>query len=141
MRRNERGTFCNILTPISAFVILVKFRTLRTNLPLQGNKLGISTSSHKRVLRLRSTGRVYNFGAGTAVYRTAVPHESVRCMAASDIRISTSSSGSSIWIFLRPQIYRILENFFDFSKVPDRFSTSWNSELLFRRQPYTIMAT
>jgi hypothetical protein len=46
LRRNERGTFCNILTPISAFVILVKFRTLRTNLPLQGNKLGISKNGY-----------------------------------------------------------------------------------------------
>jgi hypothetical protein len=62
-------------------------------------------------------------------------------MAASDIRISTSSREFSIWIFLRAQIYRILENFFDFSKVPDRFSTSWNSELHSRRQSYTIMAT
>ena len=41
LRRNERGIFCNIMTPISTVVILVKFRTLRTNLPLQGNMLGI----------------------------------------------------------------------------------------------------
>jgi hypothetical protein len=66
---------------------------------------------------------------------------SVRCMAATDIRISSSSSGFSTRIFLRTQICRVLKNFFDFSKVPDRFSTSWNCELHSRRQPYTIMAT
>jgi hypothetical protein len=34
------------MTPISTFVILVKFRVLRTNLPLQGNKLGISKNGY-----------------------------------------------------------------------------------------------
>jgi hypothetical protein len=44
LRRNERGIFCNIMTPISTSVILVK--ALRTNLPLQGNKLGISKNGY-----------------------------------------------------------------------------------------------
>jgi hypothetical protein len=62
-------------------------------------------------------------------------------MATTDIRISTSSSGFSTRIFLRTQICQILKNFFDFSKVPGRFSTSWNSELHSRRKPYAIMGT
>jgi hypothetical protein len=46
LRRNEIDIVCNILTPIVTFMILVKFRTLRTNLPLQGNKLGISKNGY-----------------------------------------------------------------------------------------------
>jgi hypothetical protein len=93
-----------------------------------------------------------NFGASTAVYHTVVRQYrmSARCMATSDIRSSTSSSGFSIRIFLRTkfstQICRIVDNLFDFSKVVlvHRFSTSWDSEFLFsrfRRQSYAIMAT
>jgi hypothetical protein len=85
-----------------------------------------------------TSGWVQLYTVRQYTYRVSVL---VRCMAASDVRISTSSSGFSIWIFLRAQICRILNNFFDFSKVPDHFSTSWNSDLLFRRQPYAIMAT
>ena len=73
-------------------------------------------------------------------YRTAVPHECTM-HAASVIRSSTSSSGFSIRIFLWSQICPICESFFDFSKVLDRFSTSWNSESLRKLQPYTIMGT
>jgi hypothetical protein len=34
LRRTERGIFCIFMTPVSTFVILAKFRALRTNLPL-----------------------------------------------------------------------------------------------------------
>ena len=87
------------------------------------------------------TCQMFTTSGRVQLYTVRQYRMSVRCMAASDIRISTSSREFSIWIFLRAQIYRILENFFDFSKVPNRFSTSWNSELHSRRQPYTIMAT
>ena len=87
------------------------------------------------------TCQMFTTSGRVQLYTVRQYRMSVRCMAASDIRISTSSREFSTRIFLPTQIYRILENFFDFSKVPDRFSTSWNSELHSRRQPYTIMAT
>ena len=88
------------------------------------------------------TCQMFTTSGRVQLYTVRQYRMSVRCMAASDIRISTSSREFSIWIFLPTQICRILENFFDFSKVPDRFSTSWNCELhsINRRQPYTIMA-
>ena len=87
------------------------------------------------------TCQMFTTSGRVQLYTVRQYRMSVRCMAASDIRISTSSREFSTRIFLPTQIYRILENFFDFSKVPDRFSTSWNSELHSRRWSYAIMAT
>jgi hypothetical protein len=84
------------------------------------------------------TCQMFTTSGRVQLYTVRQYRMSVRCMAASDIRISTStSSGFSTRIFLRTQICRILKNFFDFSKVPDRFSTSLHS----RRKSYAIMAT
>jgi hypothetical protein len=66
---------------------------------------------------------------------------SARCMATSCIRSSSTCGGFSIQMILRSQICPIFENLTTISKVQDRFSTSWDSELLFRLQPYTIMVT
>jgi hypothetical protein len=87
------------------------------------------------------TCQMFTTSGRVQLYTVRQYHMSVRCMATADIRISTSSSGFSTRIFLRTQICRILKNFFDFSKVPDSFSTSWNSELHSRRKSYTIIAT
>ena len=73
------------------------------------------------------TCQMFTTSGRVQLYTVRQYRMSVRCMAATDIRISTSSREFSTRIFLPTQIYRILENFFDFSKVPDRFSTSWNS--------------
>ena len=73
-------------------------------------------------------------GAGT-VRRHCL---SARRMATLCIRSSSTCSGFSIQMFLRSQISPFFENLTTFLKVPDRFSTSWNSELLFELQPYCI---
>ena len=79
------------------------------------------------------TCQMFTTSGRVQLYTVRQYRMSVRCMAATDIRISTSSREFSTRIFLPTQIYRILENFFDFSKVPDRYGTSWNSELHSRR--------
>jgi hypothetical protein len=68
-------------------------------------------------------------------YRMAVPLD---CTMHGEVIscIRSSSTGFSIRMFLRSQICPICENLTTFSKVPNRFSISWNSEYLSKLQPY-----